>query len=462
MEITHTRLLLILSLISGIFVFSGADAYAFQDSTIVGDFPRDVDFDPILNNLYVSNYDSGSISVIDSVNMIVKDTISINGGNSNPTQIVVDSNRHLVFVSDKISGVLTIIDGINGEIIDSMDIGDSLWDLDINTKNGKLYVSDLLKNEIIIVDTETLEIIKSIPVSQSPWAVTVNQTTDMVYVASGTSEILYVIDGNTDNLIYEINLGVKAWGLSINEKSNVLYVTSWDSNSILVVDLQSNNIVYKIPIDSGAWMMSTNQNNGVTIISNEHTNELYLLDGDSRQFQTITVHNSPQAIMVSPVSNTVYVINPLDDSVSSVNYVYDNTEFTSIIENVILENDLANSELIIQVVAGITQIPQNNEIDTNLISGLLKNIGVTGQFNGNEVARLLIDDYNTKKEFRPTTALVPTWTVDLAKMFVDDGETFEIPEKVNCNSDFTASIRDLDNINAFEVWVNILPICALT
>ena len=208
--------------------------------------------------------------------------------------------------------------------------------------------------------------------------------------------------------------------------------------------------------------MSTNQNNGVTIISNENTNELYLLDGDSRQFQTITVQNSPQAITVSPVSNTVYVINPLDDSVSSVNYDYDNTEFVSIIENVILENDLASSELILQVVEGITQIPQNHEVDTNLISGLLKNIGVTGQFDGNEVARLLIDDYKTKKEFQPTTALVPTWTVDLAKMFVDDGETFVIPDKVNCNDDFVLSIRDLDNVNAFEVWVNILPICALT
>jgi YVTN family beta-propeller protein len=447
---------------SGIFVFSGTDAYAFQDSTIVGDFPRDIDFDPILNNLYVPNYDSGTISVIDSENMILKDTISINDGNSNPTQIVVDSNRHLVFVSDKISGMLTIIDGISGEIIDTMDIGDSLWDLDINVANGKLYVTDLLRNEVIIVDTETLQIIKSIPVSQSPWSVAVNQATDMVYVASGTSQTIHVIDGNTDTLISEMNPGASAWGLSINERSNVLYVTSWDSSSIVVVDLSSNQIIYQIPISSGAWKMSTNQNNGVTIISNENQNELYLLDGDSRQFQTITVLNTPQSVMVSPVSNTVFVVNPLDDSVSSINYDYDNTEFASIIENVILDNDLENSQLILEVVDGITNVSQNHEVDSDLISGLLRNIGVTGQFDGNEVARLLIDDYNTKKEFQPTTALVPTWTVDLANMFVDDGETFAIPEEVDCNADFVSPVHDLDNVNAFEVWINILPICALT
>jgi len=462
MEITHTRLLLIVSLISGIFVFSGTDAYALQDSAIVGDFPRDIDFDPILNNLYVPNYDSGSVSVIDSENMIVKDTISINNGDSHPTQVVVDSNRHLVFVSDKISGVLTIIDGINGEIIDSMDIGDSLWDLDINTKTGKLYVSDLLKNEIIIVNTETLEIIKSIPVSQSPWAVAVNQTTDMVYVASGTSEIIHVIDGNTDSLISEINLGVKAWGLSINEKSNVLYVTSWDTKSILVVDLQSSQIIYEIPIVSGAWNMSTNQNNGVTIISNEHTNELYLLDENSRQFQTITVYDSPQAMIISPVSNTVYVTNPLANSVSSVTYEYDVFELTPIIEDIISDNNSVNGELILEVVDGISKIPQRQEIDTDLISGLLQNLGVTGEFDGNGIARLLLDDYNKKKEFQPKTVQVPTWTIDIAMMFTDNPENYSIPEKVNCNDDFILPIHDIDNVNPFEIWINILPICALS
>ena len=206
-------------LISGMAIFSGSSAYSFEDSTLVGDFPRDIDIDPVLNTLYVPNYESGTVSVIDSENMIVKDTISISG-QSNPTKIVVDSNRHLVFVSDKISGILTVIDGLDGNIIDSIKIGDSLWDLDINEKNGKLYVSDLIKNEIIVVDTENMEIIKSITIDQSPWSIMVNENTNMIYVASGTSEIIHVIDGVNDVLVNEINPGVKPWGLSINEKSN--------------------------------------------------------------------------------------------------------------------------------------------------------------------------------------------------------------------------------------------------
>ena len=445
---------------SGIALFSGNLAYSFEDSAFVGNFPRDIDIDPLLNTLYVPNYESGTVSVIDSKNMVVKDTVFIHG-QSNPTKIVVDSNRHLVFVSDKISGSLTVIDGIDGNVIDSMKIGNSLWDLDINEKNGKLYVSDLINNQIIVVDTINLEIIKSIDVAQSPWAVMVNENSNMIYVASGTSEVIHVIDGTDDVLVNEINPGVKPWGLSINEKSNVLYVTSWDSNFIAVIDLQNDQILYQIPVLPGAWQMTTNQNNGVTIISNEHSNELYLLDEHSKQFQTITMFNSPQSMAMSPFSNTVYVVNPLSDSVSSVSYDYDFSEFAPAIEHIISDSSSENNELILEVIGGIFEIPQRQDIDSDLISGLLRNIGVTGEFDGNGIARLLIDDYEEKKESRPKIASVPTWTVDLAMMFTDD-ESYIIPKTVSCSDDFDASVHDIENVNPFEIWINILPLCALS
>jgi hypothetical protein len=208
--------------------------------------------------------------------------------------------------------------------------------------------------------------------------------------------------------------------------------------------------------------MTTNQKNGVTIISNEHANELYLLDENSKQFQTITVFDSPQSMTVSPFSNTVYVVNPLSNSVSSIGYDYDFSEFTPIIENVISDNDFGNDELVFEVVEGIFKIPQRQDVDYDLISGLLRNIGVTGEFDGNGVARLLIDDYNKQKELQPKTASVPTWTVDLAMMFTDNDENHLIPKTIDCNDNFNASIHDIDNVNPFEIWINILPICALS
>ena len=459
MKYAYTGIIMLPLVLFGMTVPS-VSAESFEDTVLVGNFPRDVDFDYTLNNLYVPNYESGSISIIDSKNMIVKDTIFL-GDSSNPTKIVVDSTRHLVFVSDKISGVLTILDGITGDIINSIKIGDSLWDLDINEITGKLYVSDLINNEIIIIDIVNLEIITSINVESSPWDIVVNQNTNMIYVASGTSELIHIIDGSSDALIGQINPGVAPWGLSINEKSDILYVSSWDSNSIAVIDMSNGIVLNEIPVMPGVWQMTTNQINGVTIISNEHTNELYLLDENSKQFQTINVTDSPQSMIVSPFSNTVYVVNPLENSISSINYDYVST-FTPIIETVISDDNSVIDELLLDVLDGFSKTSQNQDVDIELVSGLLKNIGVTDEFDGNGIASLLIDDYKKKKESQPTSITTPNWVVDLASMFTDESDAYSIPKTVDCNNDFTASIRDTDNLDPIKIWINILPLCAMS
>ena len=83
-------------LLLGITIFSGIDAYSLQNSVIVGEFPRDIEIDEMLNQMYIPNYESGTISILDSNNMNVKKIIPINKQKSNPTQIVVDPNQHLV------------------------------------------------------------------------------------------------------------------------------------------------------------------------------------------------------------------------------------------------------------------------------------------------------------------------------------------------------------------------------
>ena len=143
-------------------------------------------------------------------------------------------------------------------------------------------------------------------------------------------------------------------------------------------------------------------------------------------------------------------------------YEYDYFELSPDSESLVSDDGSIDSEFILEVVAGITQIPQRQDIDTDLISGLFQNIGVTGEFDGNGIARLLLDDYNEKKELQPKTAQVPTWAIDLAMMFTDNSENYTIPEEVNCSDESFLPIHDIDNVNPFEIWINILPICALS
>lgn len=55
MKYAYTGIIALSIMIFGMTAFPGANATSFDDTVLVGDFPRDVDFDYTLNNLYVPN-----------------------------------------------------------------------------------------------------------------------------------------------------------------------------------------------------------------------------------------------------------------------------------------------------------------------------------------------------------------------------------------------------------------------
>ena len=186
------------------------------------------------------------------------------------------------------------------------------------------------------------------------------------------------------------------------------------------------------------------------MIANEHTNEIYLINENSEMFETITVSSSPQTIITDPEKNTIYAANPLSNSVSSIEYDYGISDTSNITES-------GQDSLIFDVLDGLSKVHENNNVDDETVSKLLKNIGITGKFDGNEIANILLDDYDKKKDSGPKEIHVPNWTKELASMFSTDPLVF--PEKVSCTDDSIGKISDIDKVNPVEIWLNILPIC---
>ena len=72
----------------------------------VGEAPRRVVVNQERNIVYVSNQDSGTISVIDGSKNNVIDTIEV----SQPYEMTMDSNRNKVYVTYFGTGMLSVID----------------------------------------------------------------------------------------------------------------------------------------------------------------------------------------------------------------------------------------------------------------------------------------------------------------------------------------------------------------
>ena len=85
--------------------------HAYATTIAVGSNPTDVTFDSPLNEIFVSNYDSGSgntVSVISDATNTVTEIITVGSG---PAGIAFDSNKGEVFVANNVSGTVSVVSG---------------------------------------------------------------------------------------------------------------------------------------------------------------------------------------------------------------------------------------------------------------------------------------------------------------------------------------------------------------
>ncbi len=75
----------------------------------VGERPTEIAVDPNTNRIYVSNSHNNTVSVIDgATNRVIGDPIPVGEG---PRGIAVDPNTHLVYVTNPGSNTVSVIDG---------------------------------------------------------------------------------------------------------------------------------------------------------------------------------------------------------------------------------------------------------------------------------------------------------------------------------------------------------------
>ena len=169
----------------------------------VGDRPHLVAVNTITNRIYVANWGSGYVSVIDGASNTVVATVPVDSG---PNGVGVNPTTNRIYVTcsmDPVSDDVSVIDGVTNTEIDT----------DGNPANG----------------------ITRIPVGGDPTGVAVNSITNRIYVASNVDNSVSVIDGGTNTVVATVYAGSFSYGAALNPATNRIYVTNRDDNTVSVI-----------------------------------------------------------------------------------------------------------------------------------------------------------------------------------------------------------------------------------
>lgn len=198
--------------------------------------------------VYVANYDSNTISVIDSSTNSVINTIPVG---KEPSILMASPKKdRIYYVQD--NNTVGVIDVNTNTVTATIPVGTNPYYMVFNPSGTRLYVSNYSSNNVSVIDTNANQVIATIPVGTNPHMIVSNSDGTRVYVTTYEDpfndyrDSVYVIDATTNTVITTILVGQDPNNLVINPDGTRVYVTNHSSNTVSVIDTATNEVIATI------------------------------------------------------------------------------------------------------------------------------------------------------------------------------------------------------------------------
>ncbi len=276
----------------------------------VGTFPSDIAVNPVTNKIYVTNSYSNNVTIIDGTN----DTTKVVEVGRSPRAIAVNPVTNKIYVVNSSSNSVVVIDGAN----DTTDLFTGFsgpHSIAVNPVTNEIYVTNFGSNNVMVIDGAN-DTRKTIGVGTSPQAIAVNPVTNKIYVANNGSNDVTVIDG-ASNTTTTVEAGILPRAIAVNPVTNKIYVANNGSNDVTVIDGTSNTPT-TVEAGTAPSAVVVNPVTNKIYVANLNSHNVTVIDGASNTTTTVEVGSYPLAIAVNPLTNKIYVANNGSKNVSVI------------------------------------------------------------------------------------------------------------------------------------------------
>ena len=172
---------------------AAATTLAVITTITVGSNPDGVAVNDADDTVYVTNFGSGNVSVINGRTGTVAGTITVGSG---PIGVAVDQGDDTVYVANFSDDTVSVINGRTGTVDDTITVGDSPRGVAVDQGDDTVYVTNQVSNTVSVINGRTRTVAGTITVGSSPNGVAVDDSgtnAGLVYVANQGGNTVSVI-----------------------------------------------------------------------------------------------------------------------------------------------------------------------------------------------------------------------------------------------------------------------------
>lgn len=241
------------------------------------------------------------IAVVDVRNARVERVLP---GGSDPEQFDLSADGRLLYVSNEDADQATIVDIESGEILKTIAVGREPEGVRVSPDGKLVYVTGETDHDITVLDTETATVVASIGVGLRPRDAVFSHDGSRAYVSSELGHSISVIDVASHEVVSTIALDdtAKPVGMVIRADGKRLYVANGRGQTVSEIDLDTHEVLRSVEVGPRTWGIAFSSDERFLYTANGPSDDVSVVDVESMQVLTrIAVGETPWGLVVGPV-----------------------------------------------------------------------------------------------------------------------------------------------------------------
>ncbi len=202
--------------------------------------------------IYVSNEDTKTATVINTVSGKVEQIIPV-GGEPEGAGVTPDGKQF--YITCETGGEVFAIDAASYKVVGHFTVPVRPRSVDFMSNANIGFIPSESKSLLNVIDTSVPKVVKSVdlPAGSRPMKVKVSPDNKRLYVSDGRAGTVTVLDTQTYAVLSTIKVGKRPWGIVLSPDGKYLFSANGPSNDVSVVDLSTDKEITKVPAGTGPW-----------------------------------------------------------------------------------------------------------------------------------------------------------------------------------------------------------------
>jgi YVTN family beta-propeller protein len=225
---------------------------------LVGSDPEEFSLSKSATELYISNEDVKTASVVNLSNGKVEHIIPIA---QEPEGVATSPDGKTFYVTCEAGGEVFVVDTSSYKTIGHFSVPPRPRSMAFLPGAAIGFIPSESTGQLNVIDTANYKVLKTVtlPPGSRPMSVKTSLDGKKIYISNGRAATVSVLDSHSYELLNSIKVGTRPWGMVISPDGKYLYTANGPSNDVSVVDLKTEKEIQRLKAGESPW--------GVAIVS---------------------------------------------------------------------------------------------------------------------------------------------------------------------------------------------------